>query len=78
MIKYHIPLLIPLPYVTFILIHPSCASKNNVTKLVDEECVKTSNYSFCIESLYSYNHTPDTDEYALALNILLIIMRSWL
>ncbi|KAK7246050.1 hypothetical protein RIF29_40908 [Crotalaria pallida] len=50
----------------FILIHPSCASTKNVTKLVDEVCAKASNYSFCIESLYSDPQTPKSDTYGLA------------
>lgn len=48
-----------------VFVHASCASKNNVTKLVDEVCAKTSNYSFCIESLYSGPHTPESDRYGL-------------
>ncbi|MED6131688.1 hypothetical protein PIB30_012126 [Stylosanthes scabra] len=29
-------------------------------------CEKTSNYTFCVESLYSDHHTPNADPYALA------------
>ncbi|KAK7246051.1 hypothetical protein RIF29_40909 [Crotalaria pallida] len=46
-----------------ILVHPSCASKN---KLVDEVCAKTSDYSFCIESLYSDSRTAKADHITLA------------
>ncbi|TKY72299.1 Pectinesterase inhibitor [Spatholobus suberectus] len=50
----------------FFFVHPSRGSKNNVTKLVDQVCAKTSNYSFCVESLYSDPHAPDSDRYGLA------------
>ncbi|XP_027338242.1 cell wall / vacuolar inhibitor of fructosidase 2-like [Abrus precatorius] len=63
-IKYH-------PLCCFVLlvilfIHPSYASNNNVTKLVDEVCGKTSNYTFCIESLYSDPNASESDSYGLA------------
>jgi len=65
MIKYHFLCCSVLLILVFV--HPSCAySNNNVTKLVDEVCAKTSNYSFCVESLYSDPHTPESDRYGLA------------
>ena len=67
MIKYHsLCFLLCFVHFIFTLIHLSCASKNNVTQLVDEVCAKTSNYSFCVESLYSDPHTPQSDQYGLA------------
>ncbi|KAK7303465.1 hypothetical protein RJT34_14372 [Clitoria ternatea] len=51
----------------FILASPSCASKPNVTKLVNEVCAKTSNYTFCVESLYSDPHASESDTYGLAI-----------
>ncbi|XP_061344312.1 cell wall / vacuolar inhibitor of fructosidase 2-like [Gastrolobium bilobum] len=67
MIKYHsLSFLCCSVLFIFVLAHPSFASKNNVTKLVHEVCSKTSNYSFCIESLYSDPHTPESDQYGLA------------
>lgn len=36
------------------------------TELVQHVCNQTSNYSFCVESLYSDPHTPDADTYMLA------------
>ncbi|KAK7331192.1 hypothetical protein VNO77_25410 [Canavalia gladiata] len=35
-------------------------------KVVDEVCAKTSNYSFCVETLFSDPHTPESDRYGLA------------
>ncbi|KAJ7967881.1 Pectinesterase inhibitor [Quillaja saponaria] len=52
--------------VFFILVRSYSASNTNITQLVDEVCKKTSNYSFCVESLYSDPHTPDADRYSLA------------
>lgn len=40
--------------------------RNNVTPLVDQVCAKTSNYSLCVETLYSDPHTPDADRFGLA------------
>ncbi|PON57681.1 Pectinesterase inhibitor domain containing protein [Parasponia andersonii] len=36
------------------------------TELVDGVCNKTSNYSFCVESLYADPRTPRADSYGLA------------
>ncbi|KAJ9162771.1 hypothetical protein P3X46_022520 [Hevea brasiliensis] len=36
------------------------------TKIVDKVCKRTSNYSFCVESLYSDSRTPEADQYTLA------------
>lgn len=64
MLKYHS--LYCFVLLIFVFVHPSHASKNNVTKLVDEVRAKTSNYSFCIESLYSDPHAQESDSYGLA------------
>ncbi|CAK7325149.1 unnamed protein product [Dovyalis caffra] len=50
----------------FILIHSSLAAINEPTELVDKVCNQTSNYTFCLESLYSDSRTPDADPYTLA------------
>ncbi|KAI4296093.1 hypothetical protein L6164_036081 [Bauhinia variegata] len=52
-------------FAVFISIHPCCASNPNVTKLVDDVCAKTSNYSFCVDSLYADPLTPEADKISL-------------
>ncbi|KAI4296092.1 hypothetical protein L6164_036080 [Bauhinia variegata] len=50
-------------FLVLVCCHP-CGGK--VTKLVQEVCAKTSNYSFCVESLYSDPHAAEADAYWLA------------
>ncbi|KAJ0082487.1 hypothetical protein Patl1_09633 [Pistacia atlantica] len=38
----------------------------NTTKLVVQVCNQTSNYTFCVEALYTDPRTPDADRYSLA------------
>ncbi|KAJ6767574.1 hypothetical protein OIU74_021442 [Salix koriyanagi] len=52
--------------VCFILIHASPAAIDEPTGLVDKVCNQTSNYTFCVEALYSDRRTPDADSYTLA------------
>ncbi|XP_057432869.1 pectinesterase inhibitor-like [Lotus japonicus] len=53
-----------LPILLFV--YPTTASpRNNVTPLVDQVCAKTSNYSLCVETLYSDPHTPEADIFGL-------------
>ncbi|KAK4264109.1 hypothetical protein QN277_029443 [Acacia crassicarpa] len=53
-------------FLLFILLNPSSSLANHASELVNEVCVKTSNYTFCVESLYSDPHTPEADSYGLA------------
>ncbi|XP_018843728.1 cell wall / vacuolar inhibitor of fructosidase 2-like [Juglans regia] len=48
------------------IVHPSYAATTNPTDLVLHVCRRTSDYSFCVESLYSDLHTPGADAYQLA------------
>ncbi|KAF9676499.1 hypothetical protein SADUNF_Sadunf08G0008300 [Salix dunnii] len=50
----------------FILIHASPAATDEPTRLVDKVCNQTSNYTFCVETLYSDPRTPEADSYTLA------------
>ncbi|KAI4345770.1 hypothetical protein L6164_012866 [Bauhinia variegata] len=54
--------------VVFIFLTDPCASAKTrkVTKLVHKVCAKTSDYTFCVESLYADPHTAEADEYFLA------------
>lgn len=53
-----------LPIVIF---HPSYAATTNPTQLVLHVCRRTSDYAFCVESLYSDLHTSNAaDAYQLA------------
>lgn len=47
-------------------LHSPCASSFQPTELVNKVCTQTSNYTFCVESLYSDPHTPQADRYELA------------
>ncbi|XP_019425125.1 PREDICTED: cell wall / vacuolar inhibitor of fructosidase 2-like [Lupinus angustifolius] len=60
MIKYH---LLSLMFFISILVYPSFTLNN---KLVDDVCAKTSDYSFCIKSLYSDSRTATADRVVLA------------
>ncbi|OMO72639.1 Pectinesterase inhibitor [Corchorus olitorius] len=65
MARFHFVLIFFLCY--YCLPFQSSAAISNVpTKLVNEICNQTSNYSFCVESLYSDPRTPDADAYELA------------
>ncbi|KAI9185624.1 hypothetical protein LWI28_008929 [Acer negundo] len=46
--------------------HDDQTTAKNTTQLVDRVCNKTSNYSFCVEALYTDSRTPDADTYTLA------------
>ncbi|KAK2640458.1 hypothetical protein Ddye_028253 [Dipteronia dyeriana] len=53
--------------------HPAYADDHDdhdyqttATQLVDRVCNKTSNYSLCVETLYSDSRTADADSYTLA------------
>lgn len=48
------------------LIFFCCALAAKPTGLAVEVCKKTSNYSFCVESLYADSRTPTADRYTLA------------
>jgi len=52
--------------VCFILVHASPAAADKPTELVDKVCNQTSNYTLCVEALYSDSRTPDADSYTLA------------
>ncbi|KAE9591551.1 hypothetical protein Lal_00039108 [Lupinus albus] len=60
MIKYH---LLSLVFFISILVYPSFTLKN---KLVDDVCANTSDYSFCIKSLYSDPRTANANRVVLA------------
>lgn len=52
-----------------IFIHPSNATTNSTfqpSDLVKEVCNQTSNFTFCVDSLYSDPRTPHADRYVLA------------
>ncbi|KAF5751662.1 cell wall / vacuolar inhibitor of fructosidase 2-like [Tripterygium wilfordii] len=52
--------------VFLITITPSSVATRDVTELVHSVCNQTSNYTFCVESLYKDTRTPHADRYELA------------
>ncbi|XP_022734653.1 cell wall / vacuolar inhibitor of fructosidase 2-like [Durio zibethinus] len=62
MVRFHFVLIFFLCYILSPL--PSAATPTN--KLVDKVCNQTSNYTFCVEALYSDPRTPAADAYQLA------------
>ncbi|XP_059634623.1 putative invertase inhibitor [Cornus florida] len=47
-------------------LHPSSAATPPPSQLVDSVCKKTTNYTFCIQSLYSDSRTRTADRFVLA------------
>ncbi|KAJ9181661.1 hypothetical protein P3X46_009769 [Hevea brasiliensis] len=50
----------------FSILHTPPDAASSPTKLVDKICKRTSNYTFCVESLYSDSRTSEADQYTLA------------
>ncbi|OAY42778.1 pectinesterase inhibitor 8 [Manihot esculenta] len=50
----------------FSILHTPSEASSSPTELVVKICKRTSNYSFCVESLYSDSHTSNADQYTLA------------
>ncbi|KAJ6909021.1 sucrose-phosphatase 2-like isoform X1 [Populus alba x Populus x berolinensis] len=68
--RYHYSFSVPFHslafLVCFIIVHASPAAADKPTELVDKVCNQTSNYTFCVEALYSDSRAPDADSYTLA------------
>ncbi|KAJ6986422.1 cell wall / vacuolar inhibitor of fructosidase 2-like [Populus alba x Populus x berolinensis] len=68
--RYHYSFSVPFHslafLVCFIIVHASPVAADKPTELVDKVCNQTSNYTFCVEALYSDSRAPDADSYTLA------------
>lgn len=66
MVTYSICLSLLFSISIFIYSSPSYAADIQPTELVNEVCNQTSNYTFCVESLYTDPRTQNADSYELA------------
>lgn len=56
-------------FLCYYILSPSSAATRSdpANKLVDKVCNQTSNYTFCVDALYSDSRTPAADTYGLAI-----------